>query len=712
MDPLYSSSWYRVADLRPRVSWQVRFHRHEYRGEVWHVVRNPASGGVHRLTPAAHALVGLMNGERTTQEVWDAALAQLGDDAPTQDETLRLLSLLYVADVLRCDVPPDTAALFRRVQDEKDQERRNKRNPISFRVPLLDPDAFLSRWQGWARPLFSRASGLVWCAVVLAAGVSAVKHAPELAAASKSLFEPESLLALWFTYPVVKALHEFGHAFAVKRWGGEVHEIGILFLVFMPVPYVDASAASVFPEKHRRMLVSGAGIAVELFLAALGLFVWIAVEPGLVRHIAYGVMLVGGLSTLLFNGNPLLRFDGYYVLADALEIPNLDSKAKQYLGVLARRRILGLEQTPLPETAPGEAPWLVGYAIAASVYRIAVLLAIALYLAGRFFLVGMALALATLVARIVVPLLRHLSYLLTDPIVGEGRGRALAGSFGLAAVLGALVFALPIPLRTQAEGVVWLPERSTVRAGAEGFVTEVLAEPYGVVRAGEPLIRTRDLFIEARVRALEAEERELRLRVLALSQADRVQTEIVREQLAETGAALARARERAGEVLIRSPSQGVFVLAGSDDLIDRYVQQGEVVAYVVDLSTATARVAVSQRDVALLRDRTMAVWIRLEHDVGTVLPARITRQVPAGTGQLPTAALGSAGGGPFAVDPMDPEGLRTLERTFQFDLALPENAVIRAAGERVYVRFDHGAEPVGQRAYRGLRRVLLRQLGV
>ena len=123
------------------------------------------------------------------------------------------------------------------------------------------------------------------------------------------------LIALWFSYPLVKGLHELGHAFAVKRWGGEVHEIGILFLVFMPVPYVDASAASVFPGKRRRMVVGAAGIAVELFLAAIAIFVWVSVEPGWTRHVAYSVMLVGGVSTLLFNGNPLLRFDGYYVFA-------------------------------------------------------------------------------------------------------------------------------------------------------------------------------------------------------------------------------------------------------------------------------------------------------------------------------------------------------------------------------------------------------------
>ena len=140
MDPLYSPSWYHVAELRPRVSRQVRFHRHEYRGEVWYVVQNPTGGKVHRLTPAAHALVGLMNGERTTQEIWDRVVAQLGDEAPTQDETLWVLGLLYRADVLRCDVPPDTAALFRRVESEESKERWGRRSPISFRRQLVACD--------------------------------------------------------------------------------------------------------------------------------------------------------------------------------------------------------------------------------------------------------------------------------------------------------------------------------------------------------------------------------------------------------------------------------------------------------------------------------------------------------------------------------------------------------------------------------------------
>ena len=259
-------------------------------------------------------------------------VAQFGDDAPTQDEALQLLGLLHGAGYLRGNLPPDTAALFERLHEEERREARSQRNPVSFRVPLLDPDAFLERWLPWVQPIFTRAGALLTALAIAAAALVALQHTPELLAASDSLLEPESVLALWFSYPVVKVVHELGHAFAVKRWGGSVHEIGVMFLVFLPVPYVDASASAVFPEKHRRMVVSAAGIAVELIMASVALFVWLVVEPGFVRHLAYAVMLVGGVSTLLFNGNPLLRFDGYYVLADAIEIPNLATRGRALVG--------------------------------------------------------------------------------------------------------------------------------------------------------------------------------------------------------------------------------------------------------------------------------------------------------------------------------------------------------------------------------------------
>ncbi len=711
MDPLESSSWYRVAELRPRLAAEARFHRHRYRGEVWWVVRDPASGRVHRMTPAVRALAEALDGERSIDAAWLGCIERFGDDAPTQDEAIAALATLHGAGLLRGDLPSDTAVLFRRTDDELRKERRGRRNPIAFRVPLVDPQAALDRFAWLARPIFSRTGAWVWLAVLVAGGVSAARHAPELAGAGRSLLEPESLVAFWFVYPIVKFFHELGHAFAVQRWGGEVREMGILFLVFVPVPYVDASAASVFPEKRHRMIVGGAGIAVELFAASLAMLVWAAVEPGAVRHAAYAVMLVGGISTLLFNGNPLLRFDGYHVLADALEIPNLAQRANEYLKILARRRLLGLRDLPLPETAPGEARWLVGYAIAANVYGVSVMLAIALYLASHFFALGVTLALYTVYSRIGRPLVSFVRFLATDAAAGERRGRVLAGSFGSLAAVLVLLFVLPLPLRTRGEGVVWLPEQAHVRAGVDGFVDEVLAEPHARVEAGTRLLRIRDAALEAEVAARRAEREISARRLEAARGADRVEAAIARERLRAAEAALARARERARQVWVQAEVAGVFVPRDRAELRGRRVARGETVAYVVDLAEASARVVVSQEDAGRLRERTRAVTVRLAHDPAQVLPARIERQVPGARDRLPSPALGTAGGGPFAVDPSDPEGLRTLESVFQFDLALPAGAAV-AAGERVYARFDHGAEPIGPRAWRSLRRLLLRQLGV
>ena len=191
---------------------------------------------------------------------------------------------------------------------------------------------------------------------------------------------------------------------AVKRWGGEVHEMGIMLLVFMPLPYVDASSSSVFRDKHKRMLVGAAGILTELFLAAIATFVWFAVETGTVRDIAYDVMLIGGISTLLFNGNPLLRFDGYYVLADAIEIPNLAQRANRYYGYLIQRYLFARADVSSPVSAPGERSWFLFYGPASAVYRLFILATIVLFLAEEYLVAGVLLGLVAVILQIVVPL--------------------------------------------------------------------------------------------------------------------------------------------------------------------------------------------------------------------------------------------------------------------------------------------------------------------
>ena len=305
--PLHSSLWYRVAPLRPRLLARARLHRHRYRGERWYLLQDPASGRVHRFTPAARLVLAAMDGQRSVLDLWKLAQRRLGDDAPTQDEIIQLLGQLHASDLLSTDASPDALEVFERGQkQDAAKSRRSWANPMALRIPLVDPGSFLDRFAPTWRWLWGWPGALIWLALVLPALVLLPQHWPDLTGnLADRVLAADNLLLVALVFPVIKALHELGHATATRAAGGEVHDMGIMLLVMMPVPYVDASAATVLHSRWRRALVGAAGMMVELFLAALAFYVWLAVEPGVARAVCFNVMLVAGVSTLVFNGNPL-----------------------------------------------------------------------------------------------------------------------------------------------------------------------------------------------------------------------------------------------------------------------------------------------------------------------------------------------------------------------------------------------------------------------
>jgi putative peptide zinc metalloprotease protein len=436
------------------------------------------------------------------------------------------------------------------------------------------------------------------------------------------------------------------------------------------------------------------------------------VEPGIVSALCYNVVLIAGVSTLLFNGNPLLRFDGYYVLVDAIEVPNLARRANRYLGYLFQRYLLGLTHAPSPVTAAGEPGWFVLYAVASFAYRLAVTFAIVLAVAGHYLTAGVVLALWAVAAQLVVPIVRGARHLLTSPVLAGRRPRAVATSTLVGAVLLGGALLTPLPLRSRAEGVVWMPEDALVRAGVDGSVRRVVAAPDSVVEPGDLLLETEDPLLESEARVLEARLAELRATLASVAYRDLNRADFVRQDLAATEAALALARERLSGLLIRSPGPGRLVVPSAGDLPGRFVKKGEVLAYVLSDAPPTARVVVAQGDVSLVRERTRAVEVKLADRPRETFAAVVAREVPAADDRLPSAALGTAGGGGVPVDPDDREGLRALASVFRFDVVLPNTSVRVPPGCRVYVRFDHGSEPLAGQWYRALRQLLLERLAV
>ena len=449
------ASWHRISSLKPRLRRHLAVHRHRYRGASWYVVEDKSSGRVHRFTPAAYLFVGQMSGQRTVHDIWSYVVEQLGDDAPTQGEILRLLSQLNAMDLLQTDITPNPVEMTERLgRHTRARLRGRVGNPLAIKLPLWDPDRFLSSSEPIVRSAFSKAGAAVWIAVVFAALVLVAMHWNDLTNnISDRIFAAESLLLTALIFPVLKLFHELGHGYATKTADGEVHELGLMLLVFVPVPYVDASAAIVFKSKWRRALVGAAGMLTELFLAGLATVVWVAVEPGLVRSIAFEVMLIAGVSTVLFNANPLLRFDGYYILCDLAEMPNLGIRSSRYWGWLVERYLFGNADHP-PAVVPGERVWLFAYAPLAFAYRMFMLFGIALFVASSFFVVGVLIAIWGIAVGIGLPIGKALRFVLTSPRIAGHRARAALITFGGIAAIGSALELIPAPLHSISESVV------------------------------------------------------------------------------------------------------------------------------------------------------------------------------------------------------------------------------------------------------------------
>jgi putative peptide zinc metalloprotease protein len=519
----------------------------------------------------------------------------------------------------------------------------------------------------------------------------------------------DNLLLMAVVFPLLKGLHELGHGLAAKSRGGEVHEMGVMLLVMFPIPYVEASSSSAFVKKTDRMLVGAAGMLTELFVAALAFYLWLLLEPGLARSLAYNALVLASVTTVLFNGNPLLRYDGYYIFADWVEIPNLATRSTQYWQYLAERYLFDVPRVEPPPATPGERRWFQVYAPLAFAYRMSVMVGIALFIAKQYFIVGVVLALWSVIASIGIPLFKIFRALLTEPrFAARGsRIRAVLGGGFLALYL--LLFVLPMPYHTAAEGVLRLPEQAMLRAEEAGFVARSLAHPGDPLHPGSAVLESHspELVSEHAVQLAKLEEVSARYdAVWGVKPAEAAQRE---EEMRHEQAALDRLRERMARLILRAGASGRLLLEHPDDLPGRFLQKGEVVGYVVGSYVPVVRVVVPQADVDLVRLATRSVEVKLPQNVAATLPARLLREVPAAGHELPSAALGQRGGGDVVLDPGDKEGTKTLQSVFEFELALDQAAPAQYLGSRVHVRFDHPATPLGVRAWHAVRRLFLSQ---
>ena len=707
---LLSPLWYRVSALRPRLRASVQVRRQLHREQLWYQLADTGTGRRHRMNAAAYQFIGHLDGERTAGEVWDALVTQTGDTALTQDDAIRVLGQLNMAGLLQCELTPDIERLFRQYRQQVRRRRWLELNPLAVRVRLFNPTRLLTAFDPWLKRLFQPFTFAVWLAVILPALLLAAHHWPALSAfAAAHLESPRYLLIGWCAYPLIKAIHELGHALAVRRWGGEVKDVGFTLFVLVPAPYVDASAASGFTSRSQRAIVSGVGIMVELFIAALAFYVWLNVQAGWVSDITFVVMLIASVSTVLFNGNPLLRFDGYHLLCDVVDLPNLDTRSRAWWSNLLQRRVFGMD-APAPPVAAGERKWLLFYAPLALIYRIYIGLLIALWISVKSVLLGLLVALAAVILLLLMPL-HALVRTITQSAQGAQRQRSVRRLQLVAAAVLLLLAVVPLPYGTVSEAVVWLPEQAEVRAQTDGFVRDLRVRDGDAVNPGQVLAVLDDPVLLAK--QAEAHSRLLGLRVQYFNtlQSDRLQAQNFSEALAHAEAEITHIDTRIAQLEMRSQLAGRMVITRQDDLPGTFLKRGQPLGYVFAPGAVVVRAVVADEDAALVRLRTRGATVWLDERPGALISGRVTRDVPAATFKLPSAALADQNGGSVPTDPADNDHLRTLQPVFTVDVTLSEYATehaIERIGGRAWVRFDFGFEPLALQWARAAGQLLLK----
>src|SRR5215470_7962562 len=372
--PAAAADLERRKQVRIRLRGELAIDPQKFEGRTYYVVKDPVSLRYYRFKEQEQFLLQFMDGDRTLDDAQKEYEKRFRPERLTLEDLESFAQQLLTAGLAQNESPKAGTQLY---------ERRKKRlrkewlqtftNILYIKIPVYDPDRLLGwmiQYTWWIfTPLFLAVSvGIMLSAIGLVATHfdTFLERLPNY----HYFFQFKTIGYLWLALGAVKIIHEFGHGLSCKAFGGEVHEMGALFLVFSPCLYANVSDAWTLPNKWHRIIISAAGIYVELIIAAIATFVWwYTPSHPYVNNMALSLMIVCSVSTVVFNANPLMRYDGYYVLADWLEIPNLRDRSNRYLQRLVMDYCLGIEVQPEPYMELWRRVLFVLYAVISYVYR-------------------------------------------------------------------------------------------------------------------------------------------------------------------------------------------------------------------------------------------------------------------------------------------------------------------------------------------------------
>jgi putative peptide zinc metalloprotease protein len=487
----------------------------------------------------------------------------------------------------------------RLAQAAKDKQpgRLARFNPLYMKVPVCFPDRFFGKmlpWMGW---LFSKPMVAITLLLMVLGGYQVLANWTQFVIASRGIFAPGQWMWLGLCWLLFKIVHECSHGTVCKKFGGSVHEAGLVFILFAPLAYVDVTSSWRFKSKWHRMFVAAAGMYIELLIASVAALIWAGTEPGVVNHLCFHLILMASVTTLLFNTNPLMRFDGYYLLSDGVDIPNLYTDGQLFLRYLGRKYVLGLPA----EVSTGSwsrDTFIRLYGIAAFVWRSFITFFLILAAATMFEGAGLVIALFAAAIWLAVPAWKFAANLMQGSACGKPSLWRLAGVV-LPAVLVIFYFLThtPWPGVKRTPAVVEYSPLAVVRAGSPGFVAEIHVRSGQQVEAGQLLAALVNLELQSEFRDVELAIKQSQMKSRALKQREELAAyQAEQKQLESLLKKREEKRDEVAQLTVRGPISGTVIVRDPDALFGTYATTGAEIVSIGDERRKELRMSIGQED--------------------------------------------------------------------------------------------------------------------
>lgn len=501
-DSLLSSSA-RKLPLRRRPDLTAKKQR--YQGRTYWVVKEPIGLNYFRFQEEEFAILQMLDGSMSLDEIKEQFERQFPPEKITVGELQQFIGTLHRSGLIVAHVPGQGYQLKKRRDERKRKELLAAlSNVLAIRFKGIDPERLLNWLYPYVRWLFTPAA-VAGCLLLGLSALLLITVQFEVFQSKLPEFHQFFNLknAIWLSVALAfsKVLHEFGHGLTCKHFGGECHEMGVMVLVLTPCLYCNVSDSWMLPNKWHRAMIGAAGMYVELMLASIATFIWWFTEPGLLNNLALSTMFVCSVSTLLFNGNPLLRYDGYYILSDIAEIPNLRQKATEILSRKLGEWCLGLE-SPEDPFLPERNQWFFAlYTVAAALYRWVVVFSIMFFLYKvfepyRLEIIGQAIMVMGLYGLVFQPIYKVGKFFWVPGRIDKVKSKPLIGTLCLLGAVVAAVMYVPLPYRPMCDFEIQLREPRPVYVDVPGTLEALFVKPGQPVRQSEPIASLTNLDVD------------------------------------------------------------------------------------------------------------------------------------------------------------------------------------------------------------------------